>query len=171
MAGNALERVLQSGRDTSLSFTFTPSGSGSFKVKLDSAYPEYPIIVFRDGVNITDQLSADNELALSEITAATDIKVIFDGTESFILQSDKTVLVPGESVKITAAIPASSPIRGLLYIVTYVDGKMAGWQSYNVTGGEVVKVPVTIAADATEVKAFLWDAETYVPLIKDVSVK
>jgi hypothetical protein len=171
LANNALEKLIQSGTNGALNFTFTPSGTGSFKVKFDSAYPEYPIVVFRDGVDISDLLSKDDELTLSGIMEATNIRVVFDGSETLVLEADKTALVPGETVNIKANVPASYPSAGKLFVASYADGKMVALQSYDITQGVLFNTQATIPANATEMKLFLWDAVTFIPLCEAVSIK
>ena len=171
MANNALEKLIQSGKDGAVDFTFTPSGSGGFKVQLESAYPEFPIEVFRDGVSITNLLGADNVLTLSNITEATAIRIVFDGSETFVFEADKTALVPGETINVKANIPASNTSSGVLIIAAYANGKLVTAQSSDVTKGEACTAQFTIPANATEVKAFLWEADTYIPICKEISIK
>ncbi|MCL2151883.1 MAG: hypothetical protein FWH57_02820 [Oscillospiraceae bacterium] len=171
MANNALERQIQSSANGEINFTFTPDGTGSFKVTFDSAYPKFPIAVFRDGVDISDSLSADNELSLSGITAATSIRAVFDGSEMLILEADMDKLIPGDVVNIAAQVPASYPSAGVVYFASYAGGRMIAVQSFSATQGVLLEAQATVPAGATEVKLFLWDANTFIPLCKDVSIK
>ena len=154
-AKDANNRVVAVDTGSDLTLKFAPAKSGA------------DFAVFRDGVDVTSGLDADNQLVLSNVTDDTTITFYDEAIMANRIKSDfkATAVVKGRNANL---IVATYDENGRLVDIktTAADVAANTWSTFSLDVEDILD-----NAKAKAIKVFLWDSQTFAPILEAYAVE
>lgn len=154
LADNANDRLI----------TLEPNDS--ITLNLASNAPQIPIMVLKDGVDVSGLLDANNQIVFSEISNDTNIKIVFDGSAlsekiyAERVKSDslaKAIVKSTNAMLIVAVYDNKDRLVGLKQMTS--DVETPEWRLIALSASDILS-----DLNNKKVKVFLWNSNSYVPI-------